>query len=173
MQIIHRNKKRFQKQCGQNGKTFEMLLGARSVSKVPESGKRRRVYRRQEKISLSGMISDDINRDPDEYSLGSDLPTLQTAIYEENEVQTLMRTVPNNLQLEDKSDFNYLDEALRRLSREIEFTEVGGNEWKFPGVKQCLKMHQVLGVAFMRRRELSSIKPRGGLLADEMGFGSK
>lgn len=41
------------------------------------------------------------------------------------------------------------------------------------GMKTPLKLHQVLGVAFMRDREHSETEPRGGILADEMGFGSK
>ncbi len=38
-------------------------------------------------------------------------------------------------------------------------------------MKTTLKHYQVLGTAFMRRREGSSTQPKGGILADEMGLG--
>ena len=39
------------------------------------------------------------------------------------------------------------------------------------GLRSTLKHYQVLGTAFMRRREGSSTQPKGGILADEMGLG--
>ncbi|KAL9003629.1 MAG: hypothetical protein Q9188_003519 [Gyalolechia gomerana] len=43
--------------------------------------------------------------------------------------------------------------------------------WRFKGMKSQLLHHQLLGASFMRKRELGSEQPYGGLLADEMGFG--
>jgi hypothetical protein len=41
------------------------------------------------------------------------------------------------------------------------------------GVKSYLKPHQLLGTAFMRRRENDPIEPKGGICADQMGLGSE
>lgn len=47
----------------------------------------------------------------------------------------------------------------------------GSHTWMVKGMKTALKHYQVLGSAFMRRRENSVQEPRGGLLADQMGLG--
>ena len=38
-------------------------------------------------------------------------------------------------------------------------------------MKTSLKAYQVLGSAFMRRRENALEEPKGGLVADQMGLG--
>ena len=43
--------------------------------------------------------------------------------------------------------------------------------WEVKGMKSTLKHFQVLGVSFMRRREIGDREPRGGILADQMGLG--
>ena len=43
--------------------------------------------------------------------------------------------------------------------------------WLLKGMKTTLKGYQVLGSAFMRRRENAEEEPRGGLMADQMGLG--
>ncbi|KAF1966007.1 hypothetical protein BU23DRAFT_545039 [Bimuria novae-zelandiae CBS 107.79] len=43
--------------------------------------------------------------------------------------------------------------------------------WKVKGMKTTLKNYQVMGTAFMRRRERAAEKPKGGLMADQMGLG--
>jgi hypothetical protein len=44
-----------------------------------------------------------------------------------------------------------------------------GGFWKVKGMVTSLKPYQVLGTAFMRRRENGLDMPRGGLMADQMG----
>lgn len=46
----------------------------------------------------------------------------------------------------------------------------GGN-WSLKGLKATLRVHQVLGTGFMRDRENSTCKPKGGIMADMMGLG--
>ncbi|KAL8829391.1 MAG: hypothetical protein Q9170_006189 [Blastenia crenularia] len=46
-----------------------------------------------------------------------------------------------------------------------------GSGWRMKGMKSILLHHQLLGASFMRKRELGTEQPHGGLLADEMGFG--
>ncbi|KXT07965.1 hypothetical protein AC579_8596 [Pseudocercospora musae] len=47
----------------------------------------------------------------------------------------------------------------------------GSGNWHLRGLKSTLKHYQVLGAAFMRKREGEAFEPRGGILADEMGLG--
>ncbi|KAF2188287.1 hypothetical protein K469DRAFT_627819 [Zopfia rhizophila CBS 207.26] len=47
----------------------------------------------------------------------------------------------------------------------------GNGMWLVKGMKTSLKAYQLLGSAFMRRRENASEAPQGGLLADQMGLG--
>jgi hypothetical protein len=43
--------------------------------------------------------------------------------------------------------------------------------WRVKGMKTSLKPYQLLGSAWMRRKENEGHEPRGGLLADQMGLG--
>ena len=49
-------------------------------------------------------------------------------------------------------------------------SDQSGN-WTVKGMTTSLKNYQVLGSAFMRRRENALEEPRGGLMADQMGLG--
>lgn len=43
--------------------------------------------------------------------------------------------------------------------------------WRVPGMRTPLLEHQVLGVDWMIKHEMSDARPRGGLVADAMGLG--
>lgn len=43
--------------------------------------------------------------------------------------------------------------------------------WRVPGMRTPLLEHQVLGVDWMLKHEMSDARPRGGLVADAMGLG--
>ena len=43
--------------------------------------------------------------------------------------------------------------------------------WDLKGMTSTLRHHQVQGAGTMKEREMSDSEPKGGLLADEMGFG--
>lgn len=45
------------------------------------------------------------------------------------------------------------------------------DRFKVPRLKSLLRPYQVVGIGWMRWRELSADEPRGGLLADDMGLG--
>jgi SNF2 family DNA or RNA helicase len=49
--------------------------------------------------------------------------------------------------------------------------KASGGNWLVKGMKTSLKGYQVLGSAFMRRRENAAEEPLGGLMADQMGLG--
>ncbi|KAI2902263.1 hypothetical protein CBS11852_2213 [Aspergillus niger] len=81
----------------------------------------------------------------------------------------LVASLPSADQQEAKSDKRSIIAATRN------FTNVprsdGKSGWRLKGLNTSLYHYQVLGAAFMRKRESSSERPFGGLLCDIMGFG--
>ena len=73
----------------------------------------------------------------------------------------------------DKKDIKALEKAWEDLDGIGAVKANGKGRWTVKGLNSSLKHYQVLGVAFLRRREKSSTQPRGGLHADIMGLGSK
>ena len=51
------------------------------------------------------------------------------------------------------------------------FANLGAGNWSVKGMRSTLKHYQIMGTAFMRRRENDTVEPRGGILADQMGLG--
>ncbi|KAE9984365.1 hypothetical protein EG328_008851 [Venturia inaequalis] len=69
-------------------------------------------------------------------------------------------------------DKNYLNSACRDFVGRVSVKAVPGNDgWQVSGMTCVLKHHQLLGSAFMRRRERSDDNPHGGICADQMGLG--
>ena len=86
-------------------------------------------------------------------------------------LKELVASLPQEHQDAGKTDVNYL------LSATKEFTGRGScysdqkGGWIVRGMKSSLTHYQVLGTAFMRKRETAGVNPRGGLCADAMGLG--
>lgn len=88
----------------------------------------------------------------------------QTALRE------MIATLPIDDQKQGKSDAAQLINATRDFNGRGAVRNING-QFHVKGMKTHLKNFQVLGSAFMRRRENDSLMPRGGLLADQMGLG--
>ncbi|KAL2861244.1 putative SNF2 family helicase [Aspergillus lucknowensis] len=84
-------------------------------------------------------------------------------------IAQLVARIPSADQEELKDDAARLKEALRKFNGTVRTDSEGG--WKLKGLKTRMYHYQVLGCAWMRDRENSPEEPRGGLLADTMGFG--
>lgn len=86
-------------------------------------------------------------------------------------LKELIASVP----IEDKklvrSDMNVLLQASKDFDGMGACKISTGGNWLIRGMKTSLKGYQVLGSAFMRRRENDTQEPRGGLMADQMGLG--
>ena len=72
-----------------------------------------------------------------------------------------------------KKDLEDLKRAWEDFNGKASVRPNGKDQWSVKGMKSCLEHYQVVGVAFLRRRENGSTQPRGGLNADTMGLGSK
>lgn len=78
-------------------------------------------------------------------------------------------------------DKKYLESACTDFATQRAVVPVGLDEnphleepgWRLKGMTCVLKHYQLLGSAFMRRREKCGAEPLGGLCADQMGLGSE
>ncbi|KAK0316053.1 hypothetical protein LTR82_012346 [Friedmanniomyces endolithicus] len=85
----------------------------------------------------------------------------------------LIASVPDSDQGVACADKQLLNKAIMDFTGQgsVKPSNDGNGSWLVSGMKSTLKHYQVLGTAFMRRREGSSTQPKGGILADEMGLG--
>jgi hypothetical protein len=71
---------------------------------------------------------------------------------------------------ESRHDFQALKAATKDFNGRASVKADKG-AWKVRGMETSLKPYQLLGAAWMRRKENGAQEPRGGLLADQMGLG--
>ncbi|KAF2432590.1 hypothetical protein EJ08DRAFT_695349 [Tothia fuscella] len=84
----------------------------------------------------------------------------------------LVASVPKEHRGAAGVDRNHLLSASRDFDGRGSCRTVEGQDgWKLSGMNCILKHHQLLGAAFMRRREKGTDEPKGGLCADQMGLG--
>ena len=86
-------------------------------------------------------------------------------------LKDLIASVPEDYRPIAKADKKYLDDATKDFTGHGVVKPAPDGNWSVKGLKVTLKHYQVLGVAFMRKRENSTQAPKGGLLADTMGLG--
>jgi SNF2 family DNA or RNA helicase len=85
-------------------------------------------------------------------------------------LKELIASVPIEFSKQARSEMSNLNSATKDFNGRGSVKAAGGN-WVVRGMTTSLKGYQVLGSAFMRRRENSNEEPRGGLMADQMGLG--
>jgi len=86
-------------------------------------------------------------------------------------LKTLIASVPEEYRPIAKADKKYLEDATKDFTGRGVVKPADDGNWRIRGMKVTLKHYQVLGVAFMRKRENAKQAPRGGILGDEMGLG--
>lgn len=80
-------------------------------------------------------------------------------------MKELIASVPGESMHIGKSDKKYLDDAIKSFTGHASVKpNQDGNGWDVKGMKSSLKHYQVLGTAFMRRRENDAHLPKGGIL---------
>ena len=99
----------------------------------------------------------------------ADQPTFR-ARKKQDALKELIASVPIEDKRQARTDMSTLLAATKDFDGRGSVKAAGGN-WLVKGMKTSLKGYQVLGSAFMRRRENSMDEPRGGLMADQMGLG--
>lgn len=86
-------------------------------------------------------------------------------------LKQLIASVPDEFAKIAKTDKTALLKASRRFAGHGSMKADGNGGWRLNGMKTSLYHYQLLGAAFMRDRENGTAKPRGGICADEMGYG--
>ncbi|KAF2451686.1 hypothetical protein P171DRAFT_401395 [Karstenula rhodostoma CBS 690.94] len=86
-------------------------------------------------------------------------------------LKELIASVPTEHQKSARDDTAALLRATKDFDGRGACKADGGGMWKVKGMATSLKHYQVMGTAFMRRRENDLHEPRGGLMADQMGLG--
>lgn len=84
-------------------------------------------------------------------------------------MKQLIASVPTESRDTAKYDQKYLDAAIRDFTGTGSVKAAPDGNWYVRGMRTTLKHYQILGTAFMRRRETGGDSPRGGIMADGMG----
>ncbi|KAF3039514.1 hypothetical protein E8E12_004791 [Didymella heteroderae] len=102
----------------------------------------------------------------------ADQPTFRTR-NKADALKELIASVPIADKKQIRNDMNTLLQASKDFDGRGACKIAPGNNgnWLVRGMKTSLKGYQILGTAFMRRRENDDQEPRGGLMADQMGLG--
>jgi hypothetical protein len=132
------------------------------------SAKQKREQQRQLKqtasLFSSNVFKDQAAEDADEQ------PTFQSK-NKATALKELIKSVRPDKHKEAQVDKQVLLQAIIDFDGRGSVKADGNGLWLVKGMKTSLKPYQVLGTAFMRRRERALEEPRGGLLADGMGLG--
>ena len=97
-------------------------------------------------------------------------PTFRSRV-KADALKELIASVPLDDQKKARGDMAMLLAATKDFDGKGSVKADGCGLWKVTGMSTSLKPYQVLGTAFMRRRENATEEPRGGLMADQMGLG--
>ena len=100
----------------------------------------------------------------------ADQPVFQTR-KKTDLLKELIQSIPVGEQKAGRNDMNVLLQASRDFDGKASCKIAEHGNWLVRGMKTSLKGYQMLGSAFMRRRENDDKEPKGGLMADQMGLG--
>jgi hypothetical protein len=100
----------------------------------------------------------------------ADQPVFQTR-RKHDLLKELIQSIPTGEQNAGRNDMNILLQASRDFDGRASCKIAEHGNWLVRGMKTSLKGYQMIGSAFMRRRENDTQQPKGGLMADQMGLG--
>ena len=84
-----------------------------------------------------------------------------------------MASLISSIPVEDKAKAASEKEHILRMTRTLGSCKASTKAvgWELKGMTSTLHHHQVQGAGTMKEREIGENEPKGGILADEMGFG--
>lgn len=153
---------------GAKSRSSGQTTGSRAKGGIRKTAKDKKERERAIRMKTSLMHSDVILQQAAEDA--PEQPTF-TARRKEEALKELIASVPIEHQKTAKDDQVALLRATRDFDGRGSCKADGHGMWKVKGMGTSLKHYQVLGTAFMRRRENDPNEPRGGLMADQMGLG--
>ena len=147
--------------------------GGPKGSKSKKSGTRKSAKDKKDMEKASRMKASLLHSDVFRQQADEDAPEQPTftSRNKADALKELLASVPIEHQRTAKDDSNALSRAARDFDGRGSCRADGNGMWKIRGMQTSLKHYQVMGTAFMRRRENDKNEPRGGLMADQMGLG--
>ena len=123
-------------------------------------------------LNMTSMRNNDVFEDTAQNQDLPNQPTFgPTSTKKAKALKDLIASVPEEYRPIAKADKKYLEDATKDFTGRGVVNPAPDGNWSVKGLKVTLKHYQILGVAFMRKRENSTQAPKGGLLADTMGLG--
>jgi SNF2 family DNA or RNA helicase len=126
-------------------------------------------------LNTAGMLGSNVFNDvarmgdvPDQPVFGTDHENRK-----DKALRSLIASVPEEYRPVAKTDKKFLEDAMKDFTGRGAVTPADDGHWAVKGMRCHLKSYQILGTAFMRKRENASSEPKGGILADSMGLGKK
>lgn len=121
-------------------------------------------------LNLASLTNSNVFKDTENREDAADQPTF-TSGNKVKALKELVASLPQEYQSKDHSDDKCLMQATREFNGHKSCCSDQKGGWIVKGMKSSLTHYQVLGSAFMRKRENCGQEPRGGLCADAMGLG--
>lgn len=148
-------------------------LPKQAVAKPANKGRRKSAKDKREIEHATRQAASLFNSNVFDQQAGMDAPdqpVLQTR-RKRDALKELIASVPTPEKSDIRNDTNTLLQASKDFDGRGACKIAANSNWLVRGMKTTLKGYQVLGSAFMRRRENGLEEPRGGLMADQMGLG--
>ncbi|EHY55056.1 hypothetical protein HRR83_005690 [Exophiala dermatitidis] len=120
--------------------------------------------------NLSSLGRSNVVSDAQANVFKPDMPTF-TARDKNKALSQLIASIPSADRASSGGDRKAIIAATKKFNGIGAVRADGQGGWRHKDMESSLYHHQLLGVAFMRDREKSDTKPKGGMLCDEMGFG--
>jgi hypothetical protein len=143
---------------------------AKVTAKVTKKAKFAR-YAGPSMTDIGSLFTSNVFKDQEGNQDRPDQPTFDKGTRKDDALKQLIASVPLEHQKSARADKNVLLAATKDfVGRGSCKPDIDG-KWRVKGMRTSLKGYQLLGSAFMRRREAGLEEPRGGLVADQMGLG--
>jgi len=167
------SKSKSRKQASKKSKAAAKLINPFKKAKPPKKEKKltRMEQNARNIANFNGLYSNNVFRDI-ATNLGRDEAPRFQATRKQEALKQLLASIPEDCRPLARYDKKQLDEAAKALKGKCA-TDPITQGWKMTGMTSSLTHYQMLGVSYMRTREEQMVEPRGGLLADSMGLGSK
>lgn len=149
------------KENGKKGKKPEKDANGKGKEKA---------HRGPNMTNIGSLFGRDVIGDAQNNAGEAEQPTF-TETRKAEALKQLIASVPDEFAKIAKTDRTALLKATRSFAGQGSMKADGNGGWLLKGMKSSLYHYQLLGAAFMRDRENGIAKPRGGICADEMGFG--
>ncbi|KAF2829455.1 hypothetical protein CC86DRAFT_287097 [Ophiobolus disseminans] len=157
---------------GKASKPKSKTTKSKAAPKKPATGTRKTAKGRREVDHAVKQASSLFNSNVFEQQAGpgeAEQPTFRSR-NKQDALKELIASVPLDDRQQARSDMSVLLAATKDFDGRGSVKAAGGN-WLVRGMSTSLKGYQILGSAFMRRRENAAEEPLGGLMADQMGLG--